>query len=374
MITFLRATALLLALSFPVSGAPITVAPGARGDDGLAREIDALVREAMQAPAAVGLSVAVAVGDEMVLAEGYGLAEVEHDVPADADTLFRIGSVTKQFTAAAIVRLAEQGKLYIDDDVRSFLPDYPTHGHEVTLRHLLTHTSGIRGYTELGPAFWSDAAVELTHDEMVARWKDLPFQFPPGTRWAYSNSGYYLLGMVVEEVSGRTYAEYLAQELFEPLELTHIRYDSNVDIVKNRAQGYRLVDGVLANDGLIATSRPGAAGALIASAKDLVRWQIALVSGEVVRPESYEEMTTPFLLDDNTETKYGFGLMLAELEGRPCVRHGGGIFGFNAELLYLPEERVSVAAISNCEGFRAENVAFAVAREVLRDVSETTGR
>lgn len=362
------AAAAAVVLSFLAPAAVGSPSVAAR-DEAVVARVDAVVEKALENPAAVGLSVAVALDDEIVLAKGYGLAEVEHGVPVHAGTTFRIGSVTKQFTAAAIVRLAERDKLAIDEDMRAYLPDYPElpDGHVVTLRHLLTHTSGIPSYTDLGQAFWSRARVDLDHEAMLAIFAELPLDFAPGERWAYNNSGYYLLGMVLEEVTGQGYAEYMQATFFEPLGLDSMRYGSFEDIIPDRAQGYRFEDGELANDAFMSMTAPGAAGALLANAEDLVKWQLALVSGKVVSPESYAEMTTPFLLGDMSETEYGFGLSLAPIAGRPAVRHGGGIFGFNSELAYLPEERVSVAVISNCEGFASGMLAADIVRAVLAE-------
>ena len=162
-----------------------------------AAQIDALVQRHMQLPGAVGLSVAVARGDELVYSKAFGLADLEYPVPADEQTMFRIASVTKQFTAAAILKLSERGKLALDDPLAKYLPQFPSHGQELTLRHLLTHTSGVPNVTDLGKTWSDQAARELSHDEMLALWKDLPLEFPSGQRWRYVNSGYFMLGMVI---------------------------------------------------------------------------------------------------------------------------------------------------------------------------------
>ena len=331
----------------------------------MAAEIEGLIAKALEDPASVGLSVAVAFGDEFIVAGGYGIAEAEHDVPPDVDTMFRIGSITKQFTAAAILRQFEKGTLGIDDLLTDHLPKYPMQGHEVSLVHLLTHTSGIKSYTDLGEEWLEVVAHELTHEELLAMFQDVPFAFAPGDAFQYCNSGYYLLGVVLEKVTGQSYAEHLQRELFAPLGLTRTRYGSNADLIKNRAQGYRLLDGELANDALIGMSQPGAAGALLSTAKDLVRWQRALVGGKVVRADSYELMTAPFVLNDGSETRYGFGLMLGKDGEHRTVGHGGGIFGFNSMLTYYPDLELSVAVISNCESYSAGALAARIARVAL---------
>ncbi len=333
--------------------------------DELRERIEGLVAGALERPGAVGLSVAVAIGDELVLAGGYGIAEVEHDVPANVDTMFRIGSVTKQFTAAAIMRSVEKGDVELDQLITEYLPDFPTQGQEVTVLHLLTHTSGIKSYTGLGREWQRVVSLELDHQELLALFQDEPFDFAPGERFLYNNSGYYLLGMILEEVSEKSYADLVQTELVQRLGLKRTRYGSNTDLIKNRAQGYQMADGELANDALIGMSQPGAAGALLSTAQDLVRWQQALVSGKVVSPDSYQLMTTPFMLNDGSETKYGFGLGLGVMDGHPVVQHGGGIFGFNSMLAYYPEEELSVAVISNSEAFPSGGLAARIARAAL---------
>ena len=327
-------------------------------------KIEAVVQKFMRQPGAVGLSVAVGRGEELVYERAQGFADLEFTVNADPETMFRIGSVTKQFTAAAIVWLSERGKLSIDDPLVKFLPDYPR-GGDITLRHLLTHTGGVPNYTNLGPKWETVVARELAHEELVALWLDLPLDFEPGTKWNYSNSGYYLLGMVIEKASGQAYDEFLRDAFFDPLKLTRTRYDSNGEVLLNRAQGYGFAEGKFWNDQLIGMSQPGAAGALISTAGDLVRWQLALASGKVVSKESYAEMTLPYMLADGRETQYGFGLMLAPFAGKPCVAHGGGIFGFNSFLAHWPESQLSVAVISNSEALRSDALAEELGRALL---------
>ena len=358
-ITLLRLALLALSL-FSTQSAP---SERALSDQELAAIVDGLTSEAMDGdPAAVGLSVAVALEDEPRLARGYGLAELEHGVKTTPETLFRIGSITKQFTAAAVCLLAESLEVDVDVDLHDYVPDFPTQGHVVTVRHLLTHTSGIPSYTGLGPSWERTLPLELDHAELLAMVAERPFDFPPGRSYRYNNTGYYLLGVLIENVSGVSYPEFVSRELTTPLGLAHTRYGSNSDVIPDRAQGYRLVEGELKNDELIGMSQPGAAGALLSTASDLVAWDIALRAGRVVRPETYEEMTLPFLLEDARETEYGFGLFLADRDGRPCVSHGGGIKGFNSFLAHYPEHGVTIAVLSNSEGFDSSEVELEIAR------------
>jgi D-alanyl-D-alanine carboxypeptidase len=331
----------------------------------LAQKIDALAAEQLAQPGGVGLSIAVAQRGKLLLAKSYGTADLEFDVPANEETMFRIGSVTKQFTAALVMRLVEQKKLALDDELAKYVPDFPLQGRKVTIEQLLQHTSGIKSYTDMGEPWQKVWPLELTHGELLALVKDAPFDFEPGTDWKYNNTGYYLLGMVIEKVAGKSYAEVLQAELCGPLGLARTRYDSNRDLIKNRAQGYGLDGERLVNDQMIGMAQPGAAGGILSTAGDLVRWQMALVSGKVVTPESFTRMRTSLVLPNGHDACYGFGLKIAEWEGKPRVEHGGGIFGFNSMLFWIPGEDLHVAVISNGEPVSSSKLADAIAYAAL---------
>lgn len=357
-----RFNALLIGLQLSVAA---TGAAQTATDPALAAKVDAIAERALAKPNGVGLSIAMAKGDQVVFSKGYGKADLEFDVPVNAQTMLRIGSVTKQFSAAAVMKLVEQGKLSLDDTLDKLLPDYPATAKPVTLRQILQHTSGIWSYTNDGAFMARDASLELTPEQLVATFKDKPLDFDPGTKWSYSNSAYYLVGEIVAKASGRPYAQYVQEELFTPLGLTRTRYETNSEVVANRAQGYGFENGKLRNDRAIGADVPGAAGSLLSSAEDLVRWNIALVNGKVVSSESYRVMTTPGVLADGSPTGYGLGLGIGTFEGRPNISHGGGIFGFTSMLAYLPDEKLSVAVISNCEALSADRVADSVIRAAL---------
>ncbi len=328
-------------------------------------KVDAIAADFLTSPGAVGLSIGVARKGDVIVAKGYGLADAEFDVPADKDTMFRIGSVTKEFTAAAIMRFVEQGRLGLDDDLSTGLPDFPLQGHAVTIRQLLNHTSGIPSYTSLGEEWEKLQPLELSHDEMLALVKDKPFDFKPGEKWAYNNTAYYMLGMIIEKVSGVSYAQHMQDAFFTPMELERTRYDSSSNLIKNRAQGYTLRDGELVNDAPLSMSQPYAAGSLISTGEDLVQWSMALTSGKVVKPESFALMTTATILPSGENTHYGFGLNIDEWEGRTCIRHGGGIHGFNSMLMWLPDEDLHIAVISNGEPVKSSRIAHTIAHAAL---------
>lgn len=344
----LAALLALFLLSAPMPGARAET-PEQAAQSALAGKVDALAAEHLAQPGAVGFSIAVAQHGKVLLSKGYGKADLEFDVPADEQTMFRVGSVTKQFTAAIVMRLVERGKLALDDELAKHVPEFPLQGRKVTILQLLQHTSGIKDYTEVGDECRKLWPLELSHGELLALIQDAPFDFEPGSDWRYDNSGYYLLGMVIEKVTGQSYAEALQSELCVPLGLARTRYDSNRELIRNRAQGYAFEGGTLSNDQMIGMAQPGAGGGIVSTAGDLVRWQMALASGRVVKPESYARMCATAVLPDGRETGYGFGLFVDEWAGRPRMQHSGDIFGFNAMLVFLPGDDLHVAVISNGE-------------------------
>jgi len=335
-------------------------------------KVDALVAKRLEQAFAVGFSIGVAQSGEVLLARGYGKAELEFAVPADAETMFRIGSVTKQFTAALILRAVEAQKLTLDDGVDRFVPTFPLQGKKVTIRQLLDHSSGIPSYTAVGKEWEKVQPLELSHEELLAFVAGKPFDFEPGTDWRYNNTGYYLLGMVIEAVHGKPYAQVVRDELAAPLGLVRTRYDSNRDLIANRAQGYGVADGQPCNDDPLGMSQPGAAGALLSTGGDLVRWSAALTGGKVVQPASYTMMRTPLVLAGR-DTHYGFGLMLGQVCELPSVMHGGGIPGFNSFLVHVPQHDLHVAVISNGERANSQKLAASIVRAVL-DLPEVVAK
>jgi CubicO group peptidase (beta-lactamase class C family) len=351
----LRAVVLLAAAAYATVGS----AQSALTDDEVKARTQAVVDWALKRPGAVGLSVAVARAGKMVVEQGAGIADLEFNVPANRETSFRIGSVTKQFTAAAIMKLAEQRKLALDDDIAKYIPEFKSGGRKVTIRQLLNHASGVPNYTAQPDFVTKAAPLDLTHAELLKSIEGVPFDFEPGKGWHYSNTGYYLLGMIIEVVSKRPYATFVKEELFEPLGLTRTFYGSERDIIPNRAQGYAFdpAMGRLSNDAPVSMDNPGAAGALAASAGDLVRWQIALRAGRAVKPESYQTMITSTVPTGQGPQRYGFGLMIGEVDGVKRILHNGGIQGFNSVLMTFPDEELHVAVISNSTGLESELVA-----------------
>lgn len=312
-------------------------------------EIDRVAEEALARVPMSGLSIAVLRDDKLVHAAGYGRASLELDVPATPQTVYRIGSVTKQFTAAAILRHAERGELRLDDDFRKYLPEYDTGGRAITIRQLLDHTSGIRNMTTIEPLM-ANRAMDVTRDQVFGWLSAAPFDFEPGERYLYNNSGYWLLGAVIEKLSGEPYDTAIERLLLEPLCLQSTRYDVPAEIVPNRAAGYVRDAGRFRNAGPNSPTRPYASGALLSTVLDLAVWQRALFGGKVLSAESLRLMSTPGRLNDGKPTSYGLGVALTQFRGHRKIAHPGGIVGHSSFLAYYPEERIVIAVLTNTMG------------------------
>jgi CubicO group peptidase (beta-lactamase class C family) len=332
--------------------------------DGAIAQIDKIAAEGIDQKKVASHAVAVVKDGGLVLARGYGFADLENDVPATAETVYRLGSITKQFTALAIMQLAEQGKLSVDDELAKFLPDYPTQGHKVTVHHLLNHTSGIKCYTNK-PDFRKRTRLDFTHDELLATFKDEPFDFEPGAKWAYSNSGYYLLGMVIEKASGKSYEKYVEDHIFRPLGMSATRYGHTQPLVRHRAMGYRVRGGQLVNDDPLSMTAPFAAGALVSNVLDLVKWHEALEGNMLLKSASYEAMYRKTRLTSGTERPYGYGWQLGEMAGHPKQFHGGGINGFSTMIARYPQDRLCVIVLSNTAGANTGAVESRIAKVLL---------
>jgi D-alanyl-D-alanine carboxypeptidase len=335
-----------------------------------ATRVDSLVHAYMAETHAPGMSVAVIRGNDTLVMLGYGLADIATQRRALPSTIYEIGSNTKQFISAAIMRLAEQHKLSIDDDVSKYLPQIPLHGNRVTIRQLLTHTSGIHSYTDV-EAWKAHWAEDLTPDSVMGFVAKDTFDFAPGTRFKYDNSGYVLLGMVIEKVSGESYAKYLEGEFFQPLGLTHTSYCPSHPTDPAFASGYsKKDDGVMPHEYLSLT-QPYAAGSLCSTVGDFVKWQRDLAGGKVVSPESFTQMTTAGTLNNGEHIRYGFGLFPGELLGHKNFNHTGGIPGFTTMAYDFPDDTLNIVIFTNYDAaspaFLASNIArivYGVAPEV----------
>jgi CubicO group peptidase (beta-lactamase class C family) len=296
-----------------------------------------------------GVSVLVTKDGRVLLRRAYGLACVEHGVAATPETKYRIGSITKQFTAAAILKLQEQGKLSVGDKLSKFIPDFPR-GDEVTLHHLLTHTSGIHSYTDKAD-FLTTVTVPTTPEELIRSFKNDPYDFSPGRNWRYDNSGYVLLGYIVEKASGQSYADFLAKTFFEPLGMKSTGVHNSRDIIPAEAYGYSWENGKLGKASNWDMSRAGGAGSLYSTLDDLNLWNEALFGGKVLSPASLDAALVPVVTTEDTDKSkdegYGYGLAIGRTRGLRTVSHGGGLHGFRTHLLRVPDERFTVVVLSN---------------------------
>ena len=296
----------------------------------------------------------VAIGDEIVFDKAYGSADLEWGIANTPQAKFRIGSVTKQFTAAAILLLQEQGKLSLDAPVRAYWPAAPQAWDAITVRHLLQHTSGIPNVTSFDD-FAKIKFLPTTRDDMIARFSGEELEFAPGEKWAYSNSGYMLLSAVVEEVSGQSYADFVSRSIFEPLGMDDTAIDVNADIVPRRAAGYQpSADGPV-NAEYVNMAIPTGAGALYSTTHDLLKWQRGLYGGALLQPESLAAMIAPGV-DAQPRSTYALGVMTSENDRGRMIWHGGGIEGFNAMLMYDPDREISVVVLANINGSQANDL------------------
>jgi CubicO group peptidase (beta-lactamase class C family) len=296
-------------------------------------------------------SVLVVKGEEVLLSKGYGKANLEHDIDNTPETKFRIGSISKQFTAAAILKLQEQGLLDVNATLSTYLPDYPR-GKDITLHHVLTHSAGIPSFTG-----FEDYSVfkkqPTTPAETVNRFKELQLEFEPGTQYNYSNSGYVLLAHVIEQIAKKSYADFLKDEFFTPLGLANTSEDEAMVVISNRASGYSY-DSDYWNADYIDMSVPTGGGSLYSTTRDLYQWTRSLHQGRVLEPASFERMKSPLILrsktsGDETNTFYGYGLLMTEREGQQVIGHNGGIEGFSASAFYYPKPDLTIVILCNVE-------------------------
>ncbi|HZI60806.1 MAG TPA: serine hydrolase domain-containing protein [Pyrinomonadaceae bacterium] len=311
--------------------------------NGVTTKVDEYMQAEMKAQQIPGVSLAVIKDGQIVLAKGYGLANVEHQVPAKAETIFQSGSMGKQFTATAVMMLMEDGKLAIDDKLNKYFPDAPEAWRNVTIRHLLTHTSGMTDY----PSDF-DFRRDYTEDELYQRAKGVPLAFQPGEKWSYSNLGYVMLGILIHKVSGKFYGDFLQERVFKPLDMSTARIISESDIVPNRAAGYRIDKGQLKNQNWVSPSlNTTADGALYMNVYDMAKWDAALYTDKLLKRSSLEQMWTPVKLNNGQTQPYGFGWALGDVKGHRYVQHGGAWQGFKAQIIRFVDDKFTVVLFAN---------------------------
>jgi len=311
---------------------------------------------------APGAAILVAQSDTVLFRGARGEADVATDAQLRPDSVFRIGSITKQFTAAAVLTLVEDGHVRLDDPLSRHLPDYPN-GDNITVLQLLNHTAGVRNFNGL-PNYVEGIERDLTTAEIINLFRDEPVDFAPGANWAYSNSGYVLLGAVIERVTGMAWHAYLEQRFFRPLGMRHTGYGHDPRFAAQQVLGYSYHDGSVAPMRSMSMTQPHAAGALVSNINDLLIWNHALHEGRVLRSEAYVRMVTPEGAAAGEGIRYGFGLYEHNIRGHRALQHGGRIFGFIASLTYLPGPDITVVVLENDDAHNGLEQADALARRL----------
>jgi D-alanyl-D-alanine carboxypeptidase len=329
------------------------------------KAIDEYLASQVKEKGFVGVSVAILREGKVVLAKGYGKSALKDGIAVTPDTLFAAGSITKQFTAACILLLAEDGKLSVKDKVSKYYPKL-TKADEITLYDLMTHTSG---YPDYYPLDFVDRRMEKTidPDELLSKYAGGELDFKPGTRWSYSNTGYLLLGRIVEKVSGKSFGQFLKEHIFKPLDMKHSIFEPTGEDKKNLATGYTAFalgdpePATLEADGWI-----HAAGGLFTTPSDLLKWDLALMDGKFLRPETYKLMITPRKLADRRLTDYGCGLRILQREGEPIIQHTGAVSGYLAFDNMLPRTRSAMVLMVNCDHLDAGKLSGDLLNLLLR--------
>ncbi|TDO84303.1 CubicO group peptidase (beta-lactamase class C family) [Flavobacterium chryseum] len=315
-----------------------------------AKQIDQLLNQYNQYGLFNG-SALVSENGKVIFQKGYGSANMEWDIPNKPDTKFRLGSITKQFTAFLIVKLAEEGKIKLDVPITTYLHDYPKEvGDKITIQNLLTHTSGIPNYTNAPDFLKEKAKNPYSPADFVKTFSNLPLEFKPGEKFAYSNSGYFLLGYIIEKITGKTYEQYLQETIFTPLKMVNSGYDHSDNVIKNRAAGYEKQGKKIINASYIDMSIPYAAGSLYSTVEDLYLWDQALYTNKLLSEKSMESLFKPYILMG--DGGYGYGWFISEItigtKGKvKIIEHGGGINGFNTNISRVPSDKILIVLLNN---------------------------
>jgi len=323
--------------------------------------IDDYVASQMQKQHIAGLSLAVIKDGKPVKVQGYGSANLELNVPVSADTVFKIGSVSKQFIATGVMLLVEEGKVSLDDKITKYLDGAPETWSDITVLHVLSHTSGLM---REGPGF---APYKLQTDaEVIKSAYAAPLQFKPGEKFQYCNLGYFILAEIVHKVSGKEWLTFMDERVFKPLQMTATRTTDVTALVPNRASGYAFKDGGQRNGANIIALRPS--GAFLSTAVDLAKWSAALDAGSIVSRKTLDLMWTPVKLNSGEATKYGFGFYLDPAGSHRRMHHGGSMPGFRAEFARFPDDGLSIVVLANAEASMPEVISLGVAAQFIPDV------
>lgn len=307
-----------------------------------------------------GAAVLVAKDGKVVYKNAYGKSNLELDIDMTPENVFEIGSITKQFTAVSILMLAEEGKLSLDDEITKYIPDYPTNGNKITIHHLLTHTSGIKSYTSI-PTLQDFARKDLTPTELIDLFKNEPMDFKPGERYLYNNSGYFLLGYIIEKITGESYADFIQKRIFDKLNMNTSYYGSKSRLIKNRAAGYQEREQGFVNAPYISMTIPYAAGSIMSTVEDLYKWNNAIRANVLISKESLAKAFTNYTLNNGSKIDYGYGWSHDIINDVPVIEHGGGIFGYTTHGIYVPSQNAYIILLTNNGSRSPSETAYRVA-------------
>jgi CubicO group peptidase (beta-lactamase class C family) len=327
------------------------------------KNIDEMIRK-QYLPDGPGTAVLAAKEGEVIYRKAFGMANLELGVPMQPEMVFEIGSMTKQFTAVSILMLMEQGKLSLDDEITKYIPDYPVQGQKITIHHLLTHTSGIKSYTSMEEwaPLWRKDMEPL---ELIDVFKNQPMDFAPGEKFLYNNSAYFILGYIIEKASGMTYESFIETNIFKPLQMNDTYYGSQSRIIRNRAAGYQKGENGFNNAEYLSLTQPYSAGSIMSNIDDLLKWMTAIEENKLVKKESIDKAFTNYTLNNGTPIHYGYGWFLNEIKGSPTIEHGGGIFGYTTNGIWLPEENVYVVMLTNRDDVGPDEISAKIAALVI---------
>ena len=306
-----------------------------------------------------GVSALVAKDGKVIYRKAFGKANLELDVDMTPENVFEVGSITKQFTSVAILMLLEEGKLSLEDDITKFIPDYPTNGKKITVHHLLTHTSGVKSYTSM-QSFGKVMTIDESPLKFIDFFKNEPLDFNPGEKYTYSNSGYFLLGYIVEKVSGMSYPNFIQKRIFDKINMKSSYYGSHSKLIKNRASGYQK-RGAFSNAQYISLTLPYAAGSIMSTVDDMLKWQTAITTDVFVKETTIDKAFTNYTLNNGDKINYGYGWSIDELNGIPTIEHGGAIPGYLSMGVFVPSKNVYVILFSNCGCQSPTNTALEIA-------------
>jgi CubicO group peptidase (beta-lactamase class C family) len=331
----------------------------AQPDDRPAKSIDSLVAQQFTGNQP-GISILIAKKGQIVYQKAFGSANVELSVPLQPEMVFDLGSITKQFTAVAILQLVEQGKIALTDSIQRYIKDFPSKGHTITIENLLTHTSGIPDYMQLDTGDPYAERKDFTPKEIIDLFKTLPLQFEPGTKFSYSNSGYFLLGYVIAQVSGENYYKYVQDHILSPLGLNRTFFNHQNEIIPGHVSGYKKDGDQYKKADYWSATLPYAAGDLVSNTADLFKWHQALHAGKVLKKETLDKAFVSYILKDGTSAGYGYGWYQKDFNGIKSIGHGGAITGFLTDEMYYPDQDVYVVILCNCECIPKDELTLAI--------------